>query len=258
MKNIGAGFRYSSYGIGRDPGPDYWLSVGTRMSAKFSGAQPECIWIVGNFTGLGTRLSFPVKSNDAYVTSVDVDTNEQALNLFDENGFKVWLQVEPGNADVEGLIHVVMERYGHHTCVTGFGVDVEWYRSDGSAEGKPITDREAHSWVQAVRSIHPNMRLFLKHWKTAWLPPTFRDGLLLVDDSQQFDDLSHMVREFSAWGNHFAPAPVAFQFGYPADKHWWSLFQDPPEMIGKTIQEHVPNASALFWVDFSMREVFPP
>jgi hypothetical protein len=54
------------------------------------------------------------------------DGNEEALTLFDEMGAQVWLQVEPGNAPVEDLIHIVLERYGHHPSVVGVGVDVEW------------------------------------------------------------------------------------------------------------------------------------
>jgi len=254
----GAGFRYSSYGIRQNPGPAYWISVGKQMTAKFLRAVPECIWIVGNFTGHGTCLSFPVDTEDPFVTSTDVDMNEQVLDLFDENNFKVWLQVEPGNADINGLIQLVMKQYCRHPSVIGIGIDVEWYKSDGSAEGRPVSDEEARSWVKTVRSVAPHYRLFLKHWVTDWLPPTVRDGIVFVDDSQQFNDFDHMVSEFTGWGRHFAPAPVAFQFGYPADKPWWSLLVDPPGEIGKAILKNIPNSSALFWVDFSVREVFPP
>ncbi len=257
MRTVGAGFRYSSYGIGRDPGHKYWLSVARQMVSRFPQACPECIWIVGNFTGSGTQLRFPVQSLDQYVTSTEVDWNEQALDLFDRNDFRVWLQVEPGNANVIGLIQMVLERYAHHPCVCGFGVDVEWYKSDGSAEGRPVSDLEAESWVHAVQAFDPAYRLFLKHWEIEWMPPVFRNGLLFVDDSQQFIDLNHMIDEFSTWGQHFFPAPVAYQFGYPADQHWWGHLQDPPVEIGNAILQNISNSTGLFWVDFSILDVFP-
>jgi hypothetical protein len=255
---ISAGFRFSTYGPSYNPGTEYWASVGEQMSARFPQSVPSAIWIVGNFTGRGTYLSFPVETNDPNVAFAYVDMNEQALNLFDKNGFKVWLQVEPGNPDMVGLIHLVMNQYSHHTCVIGFGVDVEWYKSDGSPEGTPVTDEDAAVWVNAVRSHGEQYLIFLKHWDFTWLPPTYREGLVFVDDSQQFDSIAHMLREFTGWGKHFASAPVAFQIGYPDDKHWWSELQDPPGDIGKAIFENVPNTVGVYWVDFTILDVFPP
>jgi len=36
---------------------------------------------------------------------------------------QVWLQVEPGDVPVEDLIHLMLDRYGHHPGVIGVGVD---------------------------------------------------------------------------------------------------------------------------------------
>jgi hypothetical protein len=254
----GAGFRFSSYGVAYNPGPEYWASVGEQMAAKFPAAQPEAIWIVGTFTGDGTYLNFQGKTDDPYTRMGFVDMNESALALFDRKGFKVWLQVEPGNADMLKLIPLVLERYKQHPSIAGFGVDVEWYKSDGSPEGSPVSDAEAEAWVEAVRAVDPDYKLFLKHWDYDFMPPTYRDGILFVDDSQQFESLEHLKTEFAVWGRHFAPAPVGFQYGYPADRAWWKKLQDPPGEIGRAILESVPNTSALFWVDFSVLEVFPP
>ncbi len=254
----GAGFRFSSYGPAYDPGPEYWASVGDRMAARFPGAVPEAIWIVGVFTGNGTYLNFPAETDDPYVTRTYLDMNEPALTLFDQRGVRIWLQVEPGDADLVGLIDLVLSQYGHHPCVIGFGVDVEWFRSDGSAEGTPVTDQEAALWVQAVRRHNPDYRLFLKHWDPRWMPPTARDGILFVDDSQQFSGLDQLVSEFTEWGRYFDPAPVAFQYGYPDDRPWWGELQDPPGDIGRALLGSIPNAAALFWVDFTVLDVFPP
>ena len=90
------------------------------------------------------------------------------------------------------------------------------------------------------------------------LPPTLREGLLFVDDSQTFDSLDKMVAEFAEWGKYFSPAPVGFQFGYPADRVWWGKFADPPKTIGEAILSAVPNTTGLYWVDFTALDVFPP
>jgi hypothetical protein len=90
------------------------------------------------------------------------------------------------------------------------------------------------------------------------MPPTLRDGLVFVDDSQILPSIDAMVAEFAEWGKAFAPAPVAFQFGYASDRPWWQKLDDPPSAIGRRILASVPNTAALFWVDFTVTEVFPP
>ncbi|HOC42418.1 MAG TPA: hypothetical protein PKJ99_05290 [Thermoanaerobaculales bacterium] len=255
---LGAGFRFSAYGPQRDPGPEYWLRVGQEMASRFDGAVPETIWIVGRLRGDGTELNFPAEPSSPLITAVPEDHNQAALDLFDRNGFRVWLQVEPGHAPVAELIHLVLGRYGSHPSVAGFGIDVEWYQSTERPEGKPVTDEEAAAWLAAIRSHDPRYRLFLKHWEQSKLPPTLRDGLLFVDDSQILPSLDAMVEEFAAWGRSFVPAPVAFQFGYPSDRPWWRQLADPPGDIGRAILAAVPNAAGLYWVDFTVLDVFPP
>ena len=119
-------------------------------------------------------------------------------------------------APMEPLIDLVLERYGHHPSVIGLGLDVEWYRSTTTPEGQAVTDAEARTWLAAIRRHNPAHRLFLKHWEQAKMPPTVRDGITFIDDSQIFPSLDAMVAEFRRWGEAFAPAPVGFQFGYPS------------------------------------------
>lgn len=256
--SLDAGFRYSSYGPAYNPGAEYWVSVGEKMAGKFPGAKPATIWIVGILDGEGTYLNFHCETNDPNIRCGVVDMNEQMLAIFDEKGFDVWLQVEPGNAGVDELIDIVLNQYKHHPSVVGFGIDVEWYKSTSGPEGQPVTDEEARRWVGKVRAHNPAYRLFLKHWDQNWMPSTERDGIFFVDDSQQFQSFNHMLAEFTEWGKSFAPAPVGFQYGYPADKTWWKDMQDPPREIGQAILDTIPNTRGLFWVDFTVLDVFPP
>jgi hypothetical protein len=259
LPTTGAGFRFSFYGPPSNPGPEYWVSVGEQMAAKFPGAGPMGIWIIGDIEGHQAFLNFPGTSDDPNIIFGKTDDNEAALAYFDEHNVRIWLQVESGDADMLKVIDLVLKRYGKHPCVIGFGVDLEWYHSKGDeAEGQPVTDAEAAAWVAAVRAYNPSYRLFLKHWDVNWMPPTYREGIVFVDDSQQFDSLDQMVDEFVVWGQHFTPAPVAFQFGYSDDQKWWGSLADAPGEIGKAILAKVPNTSALFWVDFTVLDVFPP
>jgi hypothetical protein len=161
-------------------------------------------------------------------------------------------------ADVPTLIDLVMERYHRHPCVIGFGVDVEWYRwSEKDNEGLAVSDQRAQDWVKRLNRWNPSYLLFLKHWEPDKLPPTYRDGLVLIDDSQIFPSLDEMVQEFARWARWFYPAPVGFQIGYPSDRAWWQKLIDPPAEIGQAILSVAPNATDLFWVDFTMKEIWP-
>jgi hypothetical protein len=171
----------------------------------------------------------------------DADLFEATFDVFDANGIRVWLQVEPASCDVPMLIDLMMLQYGHHPSVIGFGVDVEWYRKDLSRYGKPVTDAEAQAWVTKTRTYNANYLVFLKHWLTEKMPPTYRTGLVFIDDSQGHGSLNAMVTEFSAWGQAFTPSPVGYQYGYQSDKSWWSGLSDPPRTIGNALLAAIPN-----------------
>ena len=256
--SLRTGYRFSSYGIEYDAGVDYWVNVGKEISKKYSNSSPASIWIVGVLRDNGTYLNFPVEPQDTLIKYSDSDYNEEILNQFDKNGFKIWLQVEPGNASVEELIPLVLNKYKHHPCVIGFGVDVEWYKSVDEPDGEPVADALAQSWLGLIHSVNPDYKLFLKHWLIEKMPPTKRDNIVFIDDSQMFNSMEQMVSEFEDWGKQFAPAKVGFQFGYPYDKKWWSDFDDPMKTISKEILDRIPNTQGLYWVDFTLFDVFPP
>ncbi|MBE7529355.1 MAG: hypothetical protein HND44_11930 [Chloroflexi bacterium] len=255
---LGAGMRYSRYGSWYDPGPDYWAGVAQQMAGYFPSAVPQAVWIVGTVGGQGTALNFPGQTDKPYIYFTSQDKNEEVLTLFDEMGGQVWLQVEPGHADVETLIHILLERYGRHPSVVGVGIDVEWYGSVATAKGTPVTDEVAQQWVAAARSHGEQYRIFLKHWLPAYMPPTYRDGLFFIDDSQGFASLEEMVSEFTTWGKIFAPSPVGFQYGYQSDRKWWQELENPPQAIGEQLITAVPHTAGLYWVDFTVLDMFPP
>lgn len=257
LPNFGAGFRYSTYGVSGNPSPEYWVSVGERMAEKFPSATPQAIWIVGNIYGEGTYLNFPCETDDPYIKCGFIDMNEETFTFFDEQGVDVWLQVEPGNANFDTIIDIVINQYGHHPSVIGFGLDVEWYKSTTGPLGVPITDDEANRWVEIVQSHHQDYYLFLKHWELEWMPPNAREGIVFINDSQGFESLDAMTENYSAWGKHFEGYPVGYQFGYHSDAKWWREFEDPAAKIGNAILDEIENTQSIFWVDFTVLEVFP-
>ncbi len=259
--SLRAGLRASGYGISPFPPPQWWLFSTDSMASNFDEASPAVVWIVGTINGKYSQLTFPLpdgKSGKDYenILFSSLDNNEAYLTQFDEQGVKVWLQVEPADANVETLIDLVLNRYASHPCVVGFGVDVEWYQRKSYYEGKEISDEEASLWIKKVHSYNPEYNLFLKHWLVEKMPPSYREGLMFLDDSQDFESLNEMKNEFSDWGAYFSPAMVGFQYGYSADRTWWGEFDNPPAEIGKALLEEIPNTSDLFWVDFTAKEIW--
>jgi hypothetical protein len=234
------------------------------MASRFPSSVGEQVAVVVEVSGGGGRgncwahFPQPATGNWPNVNWDDVDLFESTFDAFDASGIKVWLQVEPARCDVPMLIDLLMLQYGHHSSVIGFGVDVEWYRKDLERYGKTVTDAEAEAWVQQTRSYNANYLVFVKHWLTEKMPPTYRDGLVFIDDSQGHGSLNAMVSEFSVWGQTFAPAPVGFQYGYQSDKSWWNSLNDPPRTIGNALLAVIPNTRDLVWVDFTAYDIWPP
>jgi len=259
-----AGLRASNYGISPFPSPNWWVSSINSMASRFPGSVGEQVAVVVEVSGGGGRgncwAHFPQPASGPWpnVNWDDVDLFEPSFDAFDQAGIKVWLQVEPARCDVPMLIELLMQQYGHHQSVIGFGVDVEWYRKDLERYGKAVTDAEANAWVTQTRTHNANYLVFLKHWLTEKMPPTARTGLVFIDDSQGHGSLNAMVTEFSNWGRTFAPSPVGFQYGYQSDKTWWSSLSDPPRTIGNALLAAIPNTRDLVWVDFTAYDIWPP
>jgi hypothetical protein len=265
-----AGFRasriLSNYPGNKFPEPDYWEYVANKMGEKLQGYQPAGLWIVSLYLSDPegtTLLSFPSPNGKVYdyVKFSSSDQNERYLNHFDTTGVKVWLQVESGGADIDTLINLVLNEYKHHECVVGFGVDVEWYQTYNYPGGRKVTDEEVQRWETNVKAVDSSYTLFLKHYSQLWMPPTYRGNIIFIDDSQDFnwypDPFDGLLTEFKNWGQKFYPNPVGFQFGYKLDQNWWSELSDPPKEIGDKLIQTIPNAAGIFWVDFTVTQVFP-
>jgi len=262
---IRAGLRSSDYGISPWPSPTWWVESIDSMANRFNsvtqatGSSILVVVEIDGMSGPGCWAHFPQPATGTYpgVRFDTVDEFAPILSAFDDAGIKAWVQVESSGCDMEMLIDLVLNNYGSHPSVIGFGVDDEWYLNKQYQVGKPIEDTEAAAWVAQVRGFNPDYQVFLKHWLIDQMPPTARDGLVFINDSQGFRSLSAMVTDFAEWGAAFASAKVGFQYGYPRDKKWWSRLGDPPGDIGKAIMARTPNTSDLYWVDFSAYDIWP-
>ena len=270
-----AGIRVSSYGMkdsysdgesSNFPDTTKMRNLAETMSSYYEDSVPTYILIVGTMSGDDTcHLEFPVSEEESfdYIEGSKKDKYEKYLDEFDSMKAAVWLQVEPGNADLVKLAKLVMNRYKHHSCVKGFGIDVEWYFPKGTnGYGKKLQSSVANSVLSAVKDIDSSYTVFVKHWDEGWLPAP-REGFVYVNDSQGFKAqkgktaLEVMRDEFADWAETYAPCPVMFQIGYRADRDIWNSFDNPARDLGAYLAEgcNSSNKLGIIWVDFTLKEV---
>lgn len=242
--------------------PGHWVNLTKQVASSIPGTIPTGIWIVGRveFAPPGLCiLSFPSNQTYPHVFFESEDLNEDYLTAFDNNGIKIWLQVEPGFAEIGQLVDLILKRYSHHSCIIGFGIDLEWRWSFPQArETAPVTDEEANQWLSRIKSYNPDYRLFLKHWLPKNMPPTARRDIVFIDDAQHFESLDSLVHEFKLWGENFTQTEVGFQVGYRTDQQWWSKLENPPKDVGSALIQNIPNCRFIFWTDETINGLFPP
>ena len=263
-----AGIRISTYGMrsfGKDNFPSETDMAGyaKNMASCYEGSTGAYVLIVGEIHDDSCGLYFPVKGEyDCIYGSKDgkTDRYESYLDECDKQGISVWLQVEPGNADLVTLADIVMKQYSHHSCVKGFGIDVEWHKPEGTdGYGKKLSDNDAKKVLSKVRSYNPEYTVFVKHWDMRWLPSKI-EGLIYVNDSQQFDNMTQVKNEFSEWAAYYAPQPVMFQIGYDDDTWIWNgsdYKTNPAKLYGQAIVEacNSGNDVGIIWVDMTLPQV---
>lgn len=258
------GLRRSSYGLpARNADHAWWIARTKALAGRFVGAQPTVIEIISTYQKDGsTDMEFPLPMNYRGSTARmtfgkgKID-HEAALTAYDRAGVSAILQLEPGDADVSACLEAAFLAFSMHPSVIGFGIDVEWYLQKQSADkaGQAVSDEVAARWLAKVRQLG-DFTLFLKHWQTAKMPPTYRDAhLWFLSDSQQFAGLNEMLADFGPWGRRFKPYPVGYQVGYPKDRRWWSKLGDPLSAIGQAIVRDIPNCRYYFWVDFTAGDI---
>lgn len=262
-----AGVRESYYGITENGGSFLsmpgWAKAMNSMAGKWQGSAPTAVWLVSEVDFGTTGIIMQFASNGTNYNNVIFEPytvdHEAYLDYFDQNGIKVFLQLEPGFADMNTCIDLVLNQFKHHPCVVGLGVDVEWYQcaTDGG-NATPVSDALAKSWEARVKSHNAAYRLFLKHYDLGYLPVNYRGDIIFIDDTEQNGSFSNFLMEHKNFADFFYPSDVMYQIGYPSDKQWWGSFSDAPKTMGDAlVNQTKQNNCGIIWVDFSLRDVLP-
>src|SRR5450759_3036011 len=268
-----AGFRSSDYGGPSNDNkyghgqidPAYWIMVGQQMTAKFPGSSPGAQWVVGyvETPAISTFMPFPAPEGYEGMKNVTFgDSNgveEEMLTAFDNAGMKIILQVEPGDANVSELATMILNKFKNHSSVVGFGVDTEWLNAWSYKDGRPATDAEIQTWLNAVHATNPNYKLLVKHWLPSHLGSGHIAGVTYVTDSQDIGSYQGAVDEYVNWANVFKGSEIGYQIGYEEDMNWWLPMADPAKSLITDIKTKVPSANIynVYWVDFAITKEFP-
>jgi len=270
-----AGWRSSDYGIEdstavRQGDAAYYTAVAKTMAAMFSGSKPGGLYTVGyietNTTMLPNELGLAV----AGITGIHIDalgnqaSPEAMLTAFDQAGLNVILSIEPGKANVVQLAVAILNKYKNHPSVKGFGVDNEWYMSEG---GK-MSVNTASLLRNAIIGINPTYKTVLKHFDSSKLPKGIT-GIVYLTDSCGFNSKAAAEADYVAWAKSFSGSEIGYQFGYdekecgtPDDTNWWQPMGSggqPALSLIQDIKAKVPSANiySVYWVDFTILTQFP-
>lgn len=256
-RNIYSGFWSTGFGTAA---PDLFVNLTKQMASITQGLSTGNILAVGTvLVQEGTCiLTFP--SNETYphmsFSISNLDRNEASLTAFDENGVKVWLEVEPGFADINQLIDVVLKRYGHHPSVQGFSIDLEWHWDWPNKWLIPVTDEEANQWLNKTKSYNPDYKLLLIHWLTEVMPHATHQDIVFIGDKQNWPGLNWLVDGVKLWGENFSQRDVGYIIGFRRDLEWMSKLENPPREIGLALTQNIPNCHFIFWSYETILEVF--
>ncbi|MGA2062342.1 MAG: hypothetical protein ABSG67_17810 [Thermoguttaceae bacterium] len=264
-RTLGVGLRRSSYGLrGKNADDAWWIARAKAYAQQFPGAEPVIIEIVSGYQGDGSTEFGFAKPADYTGPSERMSflpgtlDHHRALAAYDAAGVKAIIQFEPGDADVVRCIEIANKALGRHACVIGYGIDAEWYftKQSPKKEGLPVPDEAAKAWVEKTLALNKDFNFFIKHFDAGHLPPKYRHPQLwFLDDSQQFADQAEFLADFKAWAKAVDGSTTGYQFGYPADRKWWSNLKQPPKELGSLLLKEIPACRWLFWVDFTADRV---
>ncbi len=137
---------------------DYWTS-----SARSFGGDATVIDLAVVQARDGyAALPFPFSGSGTLRSVSDTDLLEPYLRRLDSEGIGVILSLQPMDADITDLIGIILGRYGHHRCLAGINVDLEWKQT-----GNPqhASNQERDAWTGKINSYGTNLKLFLTFFK---------------------------------------------------------------------------------------------
>ena len=146
-----------------------------------------------------TYIPFPYPDSGSLRSSSQIDRVEPYLEQFDEADQNVILSIQPGKVDPLQLIEILLSRYGHHRCIIGINVDLEWKKT---GEANHASNEERDAWLYAIKQHDPDMKLFLTYFLDyTHFPDDARDLVILFDGEGATQ--SKLLKQYEELASHF-------------------------------------------------------
>ena len=146
-----------------------------------------------------TYIPFPYPDSGSLRSSSQIDRVEPYLEQFDEADQNVILSIQPGKVDPLQLIEILLSRYGHHRCIIGINVDLEWKKT---GEANHASNEERDAWLYAIKQHDPDMKLFLTYFLDyTHFPDDAKDLVILFDGEGATQ--SKLLKRYEELASHF-------------------------------------------------------
>lgn len=210
---------------------DYWASA-----ARSHGGDAAVIDLaVAQARDGYAALPFPFSDCGTLRSVSDTDLLEPYLSRLDSEGISVILSIQPMNADITGLIGIILDRYGHHGCLAGINVDLEW-KMTGTPQH--ASDQERDAWTGRINSYDPRLKLFLTFFKDYTYFPADDGKMVVMYDGTQ-DTQENLLKAYGELAKHFAN--VGIYTGYSTSR--------PPTASDDSILMAAPNTRYIIHAD---------
>ena len=146
-----------------------------------------------------TYIPFPHPDSGYLRSSSQIDWIEPYLQHFDEGDQKVILSIQPGRVDPLQLVQILLSRYGHHRCIMGINVDLEWKKT---GEANHASNEERDAWLYAIKQYDPNLKLFLTYFGDYTHFPDDADDLVILFDGEGATQMD-LLKQYGELAGHF-------------------------------------------------------
>jgi predicted nuclease of predicted toxin-antitoxin system len=186
-----------------------------------------------------TYLAFPYPSKGYLLSGSLTDEVEPYLEEFDRQGIKVILSVQPGKVDVARIIEILLNRYGHHECIIGINVDLEWKKT---GRENHVSDEERDVWMNAIKRQNQDLKLFLTYFLDHTHFPEDDTDLVILFDGEHASQ-SELLKRYEDLAMHYES--VGIYTGY--------LSSHPQSASDQRILAAAPNTRYIIHT----QDVFP-